>query len=52
MGDQQKRKSSLPFNPFGKKKSKQDIEISVPRDFRQGVHIEEVEGMLQVKNKN
>merc|ERR1711974_510 len=24
-----------------------DIEISDPRDFRQGVHIEEVEGMLQ-----
>mmetsp|Transcript_18108 Transcript_18108/g.28093 ORF Transcript_18108/g.28093 Transcript_18108/m.28093 type:complete len:518 (+) Transcript_18108:57-1610(+) len=40
------RKPSLNLNPFGKKK-KQNIEISEPRDFRQGVHIEEVEGMLQ-----
>lgn len=47
MSDNGKRKTSLQFNPF--KKKKQDIEISEPRDFRQGVHIEEVEGMLQVR---
>jgi len=41
------RKSSLSFNPFGKKKKGSDIEISEPRDFRTGVHIEEVAGMLQ-----
>lgn len=50
MGDNQKpRKGSLQFNPF--KKKNKDIEISEPRDFRQGVHIEEVEGMLQVLKK-
>mmetsp|Transcript_2784 Transcript_2784/g.3442 ORF Transcript_2784/g.3442 Transcript_2784/m.3442 type:complete len:518 (-) Transcript_2784:64-1617(-) len=39
------RKGSLQFNPF-KKKKQNDFAISEPRDFRQGVHIEEVEGML------
>ena len=44
------RKGSLQFNPF-KKKKQNDFAISEPRDFRQGVHIEEVEGMLAVSTQ-